>query len=208
MTVPATTRLSRTFEDRSDALSHFFTRAGEAPRLLAFDDAVGCPLDQALAAVEWTQAAGILNDDDLMHAAWIRPDAAAAVVERRDGERRLFAYFGPRMDQPYADLAESELLYDGPGVRAYAFADRAQAIAHFLRATQGVGALLSLLGRRAPELRHVRRWLRELFAGPSGDTHPSTLLMAGWFATAGAGCLFLPTQAGDPYCYREVGIDS
>jgi hypothetical protein len=208
MTVPATTRSSRTFEDRAEALSHFFTRAAEAPRLLAFDDAVGCSLDQALAAVEWTQAAGILNDDDLMHAAWIRPDAAAAVVERRDGERRLFAYFGPRLDQPYADLAESELLYDGPGVRAYAFADRAQAIAHFLRATQGVGALLSLLGRRAPELRHVRRWLKELFAAPPGGTNASTVLMAGWFATAGAGCLFLPAQAGDPYHYREVGIDS
>jgi hypothetical protein len=208
MTVPATTRLSRTFEDRAEALSHFFTRAAEAPRLLAFDDAVGCPLDQALAAVEWTQAAGILNDDDLMHSAWIRPDAAAAVVERRDGDRRLFAYFGPRLDQPYADLAESELLYDGPGVRAYAFADRAQAIAHFLRATQGVGALLSLLGRRAPELRHVRRWLKELFAAPTGEANVSTLLMAGWFATAGAGCLFLPAQAGDAYHYREVGIES
>lgn len=210
MTVPATTRLSRTFEDRGEALSHFFMRAEEAPRLLAFDDAVGCPLDQALAAVEWTQAAGILQDDDLMHAAWIRPDAAAAVVERRDGDRRLFAYFGPRLDQPYADLAESELLYDGPGVRAYAFADRAQAIAHFLRATQGVGALLAMLGRRAPELRHVRRWLKEIFAGPpgGGDANGSTLLMSGWFATAGAGCLFLPAQAGDLFCYREVGIDS
>jgi hypothetical protein len=207
MTVPATTRLSRTFEDRGEALSHFFSRAAEAPRLLAFDDAVGCPLDQALAAVEWTQAAGILNDDDLMHAAWIRPDAAAAVVERRDGDRRLFAYFGPRMDQPYADLAESELLYDGPGVRAYAFADRAQAIGHFLRATQGVGAMLSLLGRRAPELRHVRRWLKELFASPPA-TPGSTLLMAGWFATTGAGCLFLPVEMSGAFCYREVGVDS
>ena len=52
MTVPATSRQTRTFEDRADALAHFFLRAGEAPRLLAYDDAVGCPLDQALAAVE------------------------------------------------------------------------------------------------------------------------------------------------------------
>ncbi len=207
MPVPATSRLSRTFEDRAEALSHFFARAAEAPRFIAFDDA-GCPLDQALAVIEWTQAAGILHDDDFMHAAWIRPDAAAAVVERRDGDRRVFAYFGPRMDQPYADPGECELLYDGPGVRAYAFAERGHAVAHFLRATQGTGAMLALLGRRAPELRHVRRWLEELFNGPPGGDAHSTLLMAGWFATSGAGCLFLPGQAGDAYCYSEVSIDS
>src|SRR6266571_4923068 len=54
MTVPATSRQTRTFEDRADALAHFFLRAAEAPRLIAYDDAVGCPLDQALAAIEWT----------------------------------------------------------------------------------------------------------------------------------------------------------
>jgi hypothetical protein len=199
--------MSRTFEDRAEALSHFFSRAAEAPRFIAFDD-VGCPLDQALAVIEWTQAAGILHDDDLMHASWIRPDAAAAVVERRDGDRRVFAYFGPRMDQPYADPGECELLYDGPGVRAYAFAERGHAVAHFLRATQGTGAMLALLGRRAPELRHVRRWLADLFSGPPTAEARSTLLVAGWFATSGAGCLFLPAQAGDPYCYSEVSIDS
>jgi hypothetical protein len=200
--------MSRTFEDRAEALSHFFARAAEAPRLIAFDDAVGCPLDQALAVLEWTQAAGILHDDDLVHGAWIRPDAAAAVVERRDGDRRVFAYFGPRMDQPYADPGECELLYDGPGVRAYAFADRGHAVAHFLRATQGMGAMLALLGRRAPDLRHVRRWLEDLFNGPPAGEDHSTVLMAGWFATSGAGCLFLPVQAGQMYCYSEVSIDS
>src|SRR5438046_1990732 len=56
MTVPATSRQTRTFEDRADALAQFFVRAAEAPRLLAYDDAVGCPLDQALAAIEWTVA--------------------------------------------------------------------------------------------------------------------------------------------------------
>src|SRR5437016_4385792 len=50
MTLPATSRQTRAFDDRADALAHFFLRAGEAPRLLAYDDAVGCPLDQALAA--------------------------------------------------------------------------------------------------------------------------------------------------------------
>ncbi len=207
MSVPATTRMSKTFDDRAEALSHFFARAAEAPRFIAFDDAVGCPLDQALAVVEWTEAAGILHDDDLVHAAWIRTDSAAAVVERREGEQRSFAYFGPRLDQPYADPGECELIYDGPGVRAYAFAERGHALAHFLRATQGTGAILALLGRRAPELRHVRRWLKELFNAPAGE-HRSTQLVAGWFATSGAGCLFLPAQAGEPYSYCEVGIDS
>lgn len=208
MTVPATSRSSRTFDDRAEALSHFFSRAGEAPRFLAFDDAVGCPLDQALAVLEWTEAAGILRDDDVLHAAWIRADSAAAVVERHESERRVFGYFGPRMDQPYADLGECELIYDGPGVRAYAFAERGHAIAHFLRATHGTGAMLSMLGRRAPVLRHVRRWLQELFSAPTARVTHSTLLVAGWFATAGAGCLFLPAQTGEPYCYSEVAIDS
>jgi hypothetical protein len=198
MTVPATSRQTRSFEDRAEALSHFFARSGEAPRFLAFDDAAGCPLDQAL---------GILRPDDLVHAAWIRTDSAAAVVERQDGDRKVFAYFGPRLDQPYADPGECELIYDGPGVRAYAFVDRGHAIAHFLRATQGTGALLSLLGKRAPELRHIRRWLQELFNAPTGGITRSTLLMAGWFATAGAGCLFLPSQVGENYCYDEVGIE-
>src|SRR5438477_10034201 len=88
MMVPATSRQTRTFEDRADALAHFFLRAGEAPRLLAYDDAVGCPLDQALAAIEWTTAVGILAQDDLIHAARLGADAAAAVVERKRSEER------------------------------------------------------------------------------------------------------------------------
>src|SRR5438094_790256 len=59
----------RTFTDRAEGLSHFVLRAGEAPRLLAFDDALGCPVETALAALEWTGAVGILLDDDLLHAA-------------------------------------------------------------------------------------------------------------------------------------------
>src|SRR5437879_11751181 len=85
MTVPATSRIVRTFEERAEALAHFFMRAGEAPRVIAFDDTVGCPLDQALAALEWTAAIGILAEDDLVHAAQVGTDAAAVVVERRQG---------------------------------------------------------------------------------------------------------------------------
>lgn len=206
MTVPATSRIVRTFEDRAEALAHFFVRAGEAPRLIAFDDTVGCPLDQALAALEWTAQVGILAEDDLVHAAQIGTDSAAVVVERHEGDQRLYVYFGPRMDAPPADPYEGTLLYDEPGVRAYIFAQRVHAVAHFLRATQGMGAVLSLLGRRAPELRHIRRWMQTLFAEPGAAA--ATQMLAGWFATGGAGCLFLPTQAGMPYTYHEVAIDS
>lgn len=207
MTVPATSRQSRLVDDRADALAHFFLRAGEAPRLLAYDDAVGCPLDQALAAIEWTGAVGILAADDLIHAARLGPDAAAAVVERKDGDDRVYIYFGPRMDAPPADPYEGTLLYDEPGVRAYIFAQRVHAIAHFLRATQGSGAVLSLLGRRAPELRHIKRWLQALFSEPLSPSG-STQLLAGWFATGGAGVLFVPAHPGGPYSYHEVGIDT
>jgi hypothetical protein len=207
MTVPATSRLTRTFEDRADALAHFFLRAGEAPRLLAYDDAVGCPLDQALAAIEWTAAVGILAQDDLIHAARAGPDAAAAVVERRDGDQRVYIYFGPRMDAPPADPYEGTLLYDEPGVRAYIFAQRVHAIAHFLRATLGLGAVIAMLGRRAPELRHIRRWLPTLFSEPAGEAS-STQLLAGWFATGGAGVLFLPPRPDETYTYHEVGLES
>src|SRR5260370_40522784 len=100
MAVPATTRIMRTFEDRADALAHFFQRAGEAPRLIAYDDAVGLPLDQALAALEWTAQVGILAAEDLVHAARLGPDSAAVVLERRDGDNRVFVYFGPRMEPP------------------------------------------------------------------------------------------------------------
>src|SRR5213594_2157676 len=206
MTVPATSRQTRTFEDRADALAHFFLRAGEAPRLIAYDDAVGCPLDQALAVLEWTVAVGILGENDVIHAERLGPEAAAAVVGREDGDQRGFIYFGPPMDAPPADPYEGTLLYDQPGVRAYIFAQRVHAIAHFLRATHGIGAVIAMLGRRAPDLRHIRRWLEALFSQPVGAGR-STQLLTGWFATGGAGVLFVPAQPGAPYSYHEVGID-
>jgi len=205
MTVPATSRQTRIFDDRADALAHFFQRAGAAPRLLAYDDAAGCPLDQGLAAIEWTMAVGILAEGDLIHAARLSPDSAAVVVERRESDERVYVYFGPRMDAPPADPYEGTLLFDQPGVRAYIFAQRAHAMAHFLRATQGSGAVLALLSRRGPELRHINRWLRALFAEAvqPGDTQ----LVAGWFAAGGAGCLFSSADSQDVYRYDEVGID-
>src|SRR5205814_1892759 len=158
------------------------------------------------AAIEWTGAVGILAQDDLIHAARLGADAAAAVVERKDADQRVFIYFGPRMDAPPADPYEGTLLYDEPGVRAYIFAQRVHAIAHFLRATHGLGAVISMLGRRAPELRHIRRWLQAVFAEPAGED-ASTQMLAGWFATSGTGVLFLPRQPDAPYTYCEVGVD-
>jgi hypothetical protein len=196
----------RTFEDRADALAHFFQRAGAAPRLIAYDDIAGCPLDQGLAAIEWTVAVGILSEGDLIHAARLSTDAAAAVVERKEGEQRSFIYFGPRMDAPPADPYEGTLLYDQPGVRAYIFAERVHAIAHFLRATHGIGSVVAMLARRAPELRHIRRWLQALFSEAAEAR--STQLLGGWFAATGAGCLFLPPHPDEPYRYDEVGIDA
>ena len=196
-------RSTRTLDDRAAALGHFFSAAGDAPRFVAYDDELGCPLDNSLSVLEWTGAVGILVDDDLIHAARLSGETAAAMVERRKDNRRVFVYMGPRMDAPPADPHEGSLLYDEPGVRAYEFAQRAHALAHFIRATQGVGAVLSILSKRAPELRHVKRWLGSLLRDP--DRLGSNNLLAGWFATSAAGVLFGPRGERMPYVYEEVG---
>lgn len=205
MTAPPVSRTVRAFADRAEALAHFFARAGSAPRLLAYDDQVGCPVDGALAALEWTSAVGIMQEDDVLHAARLAGETAAAVVERRREGSRVYIYVGPRMDAPPVDPYEGALLYDEPGVRAYEFADRAHAIAHFLRATSGAGAVLALLARRGPEIRHTRRWLAQIL----GDQSPgsSTQLLAAYFAVSTAGCLFAPRAGAEPYTYIEVGLE-
>jgi hypothetical protein len=201
-TVPVTPRVTHPFTNRGEALGHFFSRAGEAPLFVAYDEEVGCPLESALATLEWTGAVGILADDDLIHAARLSGETAAAMVERRRDGRRVFVYMGPRMDAPPADPYEGSLLYDEPGVRAYEFVQRAHALAHFIRATHGVGAVISMLSRRAPELRHVKRWLGALLQEP--DRAGSNNLLSGWFATSAAGVLVSPAGKGEPYVYEEV----
>jgi hypothetical protein len=171
---------------------------------VAFDDEVGCPLHNALAALEWTIAVGILDEGDHIHAARLSGEIAAAMVERQRDGRRIFVYLGPRIDAPPADPYEGTLLYDEPGVRAYEFAQRAHALAHFLRATLGAGAVISALSKRAPELRHVRRWLAALFQEP---VKVSNQLLAGWFATSGGGFLFVPPGNGNQYIYEEVSLE-
>jgi hypothetical protein len=198
------TLVVRTFTDRADGLSHFILRAGEAPRLVAFDDALGCPVESALAALEWTGAVGILADDDLLHAARLTSETAAAVVERKAPEGRRYVYLGPRLDAPPMDVFEGAVLFDEPGVKAIEFSQRAHALAHFLRSTSGAGALLALLGRRAPEIRHLRRWLGAMIR----ELDAARPLVAGWFAATAAGGLFGPTGEEPTYRSIEVGLES
>ena len=196
------TLVIRTFADRPEGLSHFMLRAGEAPRLVAFDDAFGCPVETALAALEWTGAVGILRDDDLIHAGRLTSETAAAVIERK-GTEREYVYLGPRLDAPPMDVFEGAVLFDEPGVKAVEFSQRAHALAHFLRATAGAGALISLLSRRAPEVRHVRRWLGAVLQ----ELDLPRPMVAGWFAASSAGCLFAPLDEPS-YRYIEVGLES
>lgn len=200
----AQTLVVRTFTDRAEGLSHFVLRAGEAPRLLAFDDALGCPVETALAALEWTGAVGILQDDDLLHAARLTSETAAAVIERKSQDGRRYVYLGPRLDAPPMDVFEGAILFDEPGVKAVEFTQRAHGLAHFLRATAGAGALLALLGRRAPEIRHLRRWLGPIIQ----QLDIPRPLVAGWFAAGAAGCLFSTVEGEPNYRYIEVGMES
>src|SRR4051812_29219466 len=198
------TLVIRTFTDRAEGLSHFILRAGEAPRLLAFDDALGCPMETALAALEWTGAVGILLDDDQLHAARLTSETAAAVIERKVQGGRRFVYLGPRLDAPPMDVFEGAVLFDEPGVKAVEFSSRAHGLAHFLRATSGTGALLALLGRRAPEVRHLRRWLSPIIK----ELDEPRRLVAGWFAASAAGCLFGTTDLEPTFRYIEAGLES
>jgi len=193
----------RTFTDRAEALAHFVARAGEAPRLIAFDDSVGCPMEIALAALEWTKAVGILQDEDQLHAARLTSETAAAVIERRYEDGRRYVYLGPRLDAPPMDVFEGAVLFDEPGVKAVEFHQRAHALAHFLRATSGTGAILALLGRRAPEIRHLRRWLGPILA----ELDQSRVLVGGWFAASAAGCLLASSDSDVTYRYIEVGLE-
>lgn len=195
----------RTFLDRAEALGHFIVRAGESPRVLAFDDVAGCPVDTALATLEWTRAVGILQDDDALHATRLTAETAAAMVERKTAKGRRYLYMGPRLDAPVVDIFEGQLLFEEPGVKAVEFVNRAHALAHFLRATSGDGALIAMLGRRAPEVRHLHRWLGPIMQEVQGENN----LIGGWFAAGAAGALFAAVEVGDvAYRYIEVGLES
>lgn len=204
MSVPTAVAI-RTFADQAEALAHCILRAGDAPRILAYDDTIGCPIEQALAALEWTRVVGLLPDDDMLHAGRLTSETAAAVVERKTTAGRRWVFLGPRLDAAPAEVLDGEPILDEPGVIGIAFGDRAGALAHFLRVTGGGGALVAQLGRRAPELRHMRRWLAPIVQ----ELDVPRRLIAGWFAASSGGALFIGDDAGDAtHRYIEVGIDS
>lgn len=204
MPIPSTLVI-RSFSDRAEGLAHFVMRAGEAPRLLAFDDAYGCPVENALSALEWTGAVGILRDEDMLHAARLTSDTAAAVIERKaDDGTRGFVYLGPRLDAPPMDMFEGAVLIDEPGVKAVEFTQRAHAVAHFLRATSGTGALVAMLGRRAPEVRYLRRWLGLILE----HVESPCAMVGGWFAVSSAGVLFTVDESEPSWRYIEVGTET
>ena len=63
----------------------------------------------------------------------------------------------------------------------------------------------ALLGRRAPEIRHLRRWFRPIVQA-LGSEH---LLIGGWFAASSAGALFGGMDEEEQsYRYIEVGLES
>ncbi len=200
-------RTKRSFDDRPTALAGFLEAAGDAPRLLPADAGAGCPLFNALAALQWTAETGLLQPADRLHAVWFGGEAAAAVVERRTNEGTiLYRYFGPRMEARQVTPADGLTVIDEPFVKGWEFTERWSALAHFFATTQGESALATVMGGRAPEVEHVRRWLLELFQGPlpGGADH----LHAAWFATTGAGFLFPPAESVEEkrgYTYVELG---
>jgi hypothetical protein len=64
--------------------------------------------------------------------------------------------------------------------------------------------LLALLGRRAPEIRHLRRWLGPILA----ELDQPRALVGGWFAASSAGCLLAPSDTEANFRYIEVGMES
>jgi len=202
-------RAAREFADRADALGEFLRAAGRAPRLLPVDDGDGCPLFHALAALQWTAETGLVQPGDRLHAVWFHGEIAATVIERDTATEHVFRYLGPRLETRQPPPVEGTKVLDEQFVRGYEFAERWNALAHFLVITQGRGALVSLLAPRAPEVDQVRRWLLELFQGPlpKGADH----LHAAWMSTTGAGFLFPPASfADDPkgrgWVYVELGV--
>ena len=195
------------FSERSEALAEFVRAAGDAPRLLAADDAVGCSLFHALAALQWTGETGLVQPTDRLHAVWFQGEAAACVIEREHDGKPLFRFLGPRVETVQRTPADGTRSIDEPFVRGYDFTERWNALSHFLATTQGKGALLSLLNNRAPEVEHLRRWLTDMFQGPlpAGADH----LHAVWAATTAAGFLFPPASYADGrkrgWVYVEVG---
>ncbi|HWO87565.1 MAG TPA: hypothetical protein VNL98_00285 [Gemmatimonadales bacterium] len=202
-----TSRTTREFADRAEALSAFVRAAGDAPRMLPVDDGAGCPLFHALAALQWTGETGLVRPDDRLLAVWFAGEAAAAVIERREDDKEMYRFLGPSIETFQRTPPDGTRVLDEAFIRGYQFTERWSALAHFFVTTHGKGALVSLLGSSDPEVEQVRRWLLELFQGPlpAGSDH----LHGVWVNSSGAGFLFPPAAFADgtrrDWVYVEIG---
>ena len=200
-------RAVREFADRNEAMAEFVRAAGQAPRLLPADDGAGCPLFNALAALQWTGETGLVQPTDRLHAVWFLGETAATVIEREIDGKATYRYLGPRVETQQHTPADGRGSIDEPFIRGYDFSERWSALAHFFVTTQGKGALANILGTRGPTVDHVRRWLTELFQGPLPDG--ADHLHGIWSSPVGAGFLFPPTEYADGrqrgWLYVELG---
>lgn len=206
MTSPAQ-RMVKEFAVASEAMAEFVRAAGQAPRLLPADDGAGCPLFNALAALQWTAETGLVQPGDRLHAVWFLGETAATVIEREIDGKTTFRFLGPRVETQQRTPVDGVKSVDEPFIRGYDFTERWSALAHFFVTTQGKGALASIVGTRGPEIEHARRWLTELFQGPlpDGADHLNGI----WTSTTGAGFLFPPAVYADDrrrgWLYVELG---
>lgn len=191
----------------ADAMSEFVRAAGQAPRLLPAEDGAGCPLFNAIAALQWTGETGLVQPSDRLHAVWFLGEVAATVIEREVDGKIIYRYLGPRLETQQRTPETGIRSVDEPFVRGWDFSERWNALAHFFVTTQGKGALVSMLSARGPEVEHVRRWLLALFTGelPPGADHLHGL----WVSADRSGFLFPPAQYIDGrergWYYVELG---
>jgi hypothetical protein len=207
MTHAPVPRTTREFAERSEAMAEFVRAAGSAPALLPAEDGAGCPLFNALAALQWTSETGLFQPTDRLHAVWFLGETAATVIEREIDGKPTFRYLGPRVETLQINPAQGARSIDEPFVKGFDFTERWSALAHFFVTTQGKGALASIMSARGVEVEHARRWLTELFQGPLPDG--ADHLVGVWASTVGAGFLFPPASYADgrerAWVYVELG---
>jgi hypothetical protein len=207
MTTSPAPRKTRDFSERSEALAEFVRSAGSAGRLLPAEDGAGCPLFNALAALQWTSETGLFQPTDRLHAVWFLGETAATVIEREIDGKPVFRYLGPKVETLQLQPAAGARSIDEPFVKGFDFNERWSALAHFFVTTQGKGALASIDSARGVEVEHARRWLTELFQGPL--PHGADHLHGVWTSTTGAGFLFAPASFADgrkrEWVYVELG---
>ena len=206
MTSPAP-RTTREFSERSEAMAAFVQAAGNSAKLLPAEDGAGCPLFNALAALQWTSETGLFQPTDCLHAVWFLGETAATVIEREIDGKPVFRYLGPRVETLQLQPAAGARSIDEPFVKGFDFNERWSALAHFFVTTQGKGALASIDSSHGVGVEHARRWLTELFQGPL--PHGADHLQGVWATTEGAGFLFTPATFADgrtrQWVYVELG---